>query len=80
MNNQNGKVAEALGAEATKKVFTPDEVRTLVKRDVHTAILLLDAIYRDPNTLDAVADYLYGRYQNAKHKEELEAQGSLNLK
>lgn len=59
------------------KVFTAKEVREFVKRDCNAALLLLDAIYRDPNTLDAVADYLHGRYMNSKHKEELSKQQPL---
>lgn len=62
------------GESQPKATFTLEEVKTFVKRDVNSAILLLDAIYRDPNTLDAVAEYLHGRYMNAKHKEELSKQ------
>lgn len=65
--------------QGSAKTFTPAEVREMVKRDVHTALLLLDAIYRDQDCINAVGDYLYGRYQNSKHREELKKQTELDL-
>lgn len=72
------KVSAGLGPDSPK-VFTLDEVKVFVKRDVQAALLLLDAIYRDQNTCDMVAEYLHGRYMNSKHKDELLKQQDLKL-
>lgn len=80
MNNNGNGFPPVQGTEETKKVFTPEQVREFVKRDVNAAILLLESIYRDVDTLNAVSDYLHGRYLNAKHKEELSKQQELDLK
>lgn len=73
--NNNGK--EAQGAELPT-LTQPDIVRWL-KRDLPTAINCLDAIYSDPDMLDALATFMHGRYMNSKHKEELKKQAELEL-
>lgn len=73
---------KANGVETPKGRLKPvslEQVKQWVKRDCNNALLLLEAIYRDPNTLDAVSEYLHGRHMNAVHKEELEQQKELDL-
>lgn len=65
---------------ADNKVISILQFRDWVKRDVGIAISCLEAIYRDVDTCNAVAEYLHGRYVNAKHKEELKKQGDLGFK
>lgn len=76
-NAQNGKSAQ--GAENTPKNLSIEDVRGYVKKDLGVCIHMLDAIYKDQATVDMVADILYGRYLNAKHKEELEKQTKLGV-
>jgi len=81
---EKAKIApEVLGTDEQKTPesakFSLDEVRKMVKNDMQCAILLLDAIYRDQPTMDMLADYIYGRFQNAKHKEDLAKQTKLGL-
>lgn len=59
------------------EVTSLPQVREFLKRDLSTAIHMLDAVYRDANTLNALADYLYGRLQNLKNQEELKKQPQL---
>lgn len=73
-NNKNGQSAQ--GA-ASPKPLTEGEVKEFVKKDIATAINLLDAVYRDQDTLDMLSTYLYGRFMNAKHKEELAKQTTI---
>lgn len=77
--SNNKKVSGPTPGVGPTKVFTTTEVRDFVKRDINAAIMCLDAIYKDPNTLDALADYLHGRYMNAKHSEELAKQSKLEV-
>lgn len=73
-NNKNGQSAQ--GAESPKPI-TESEVKEFVKRDIATAINLLDAIYKDQDTINMLSAYLYGRFMNAKHKEELAKQTTI---
>jgi len=73
---KNGK--EVPGTD-TPKPLSLEEVRRFVKHDVSSMMHLLDAIYRDQATMDMIADILYGRYLNAKHKDELEKQTKLEV-
>lgn len=62
------------GSSESEKVFDINQVRGFVKRDLGVAITLLEAMYKDPATCDAIADYLHGRYMNAKHADDLRRQ------
>lgn len=79
MKNNHEEVAEAPGADITKKTFTIEQVESFVKKDLSTAIHLLDAIYRDENTLHQVALFLHGRWENARHQEDLKKQTKLDI-
>lgn len=76
MDTKNNNVASP--GEATK-LLSIEDIRRMVKMDTNAALLLLDAIYRDQSTLEAISDYLHGRYMNAKHKEDLEKQTKLDV-
>lgn len=73
---KNGQSAQ--GAESPK-TLTENEVKKFLKRDIASCINLMDAIYQDEGTLDSLASFLYGRYMNSKHKEELEKQAKLEV-
>jgi len=80
MEKNGHKVSEALGADPQRKAVTIQEVRGYVRKDLQTAIMLLDAIYKDQPTCDALADYLHGRFLNHLHQEELKKQPELDFK
>lgn len=73
-NSQNGTTAR--GAKVSKPI-TESEVKKFLKSDIASCINLLDAIYQDEGTMDSLATFLYGRYMNAKHKDELNRQTEL---
>lgn len=77
MNDKKSNGVES--PQGTIKPVSLEQVRQWVKRDCNNALLLLEAIYRDPNTLDAVSEYLHGRHMNAVHKQELDNQKELDL-
>lgn len=56
------------------KALTLKDVEGLVKRDLHSCMLMLQAIHDDVDVLGALAVVLHGKYMNARHKQELEAQ------
>lgn len=72
-------VSESQGDSKHKSPPTLKEVQEFVKRDVGVCIAMLSAVHNDKPTMDALAEYLHGRYMNALHQEELKAQGNLNL-
>lgn len=83
MKNKNDQGASAQGAnvsqeEAMKKVTLP-QVKEFLKRDLNVCLHLLDSVYRDQATLDALAEFLYGRLQNDLHRKDLEKQGKIEL-
>lgn len=72
MKNSNGVVQdEALGAESDVKPVTIEVVRGFLKRDLSASIHMLDAIYRDQDILELLAQVMHGKYLNAKHVQEL---------
>lgn len=74
--SKNGSTAPGAG---TPKPLSLEQVREYVKRDLASTINLLDAIYKDQNTVEMLSDVLFGRYLNAKHKEELDKQTKLTV-
>jgi len=74
---KNGKAAQGAESPEEKKPLDIGQVREFVKRDLAACINMLDAIYRDQATTEMLSDILYGRYLNAKHKDELEKQTKL---
>lgn len=84
MVQENEKVTEGLGPKVTPEQFFEavgktdvNQVREFLKRDLSAAIHMLEAVYRDQDTLNALADYLHGRLMNAKQKHELSKQPEL---
>lgn len=75
-NSQNGKVAQ--GATVPNPL-TEAQVQEYVKKDLAVCINLLDAIYQDQATIEIIASVLYGRFMNAKHKEDLAKQTELGV-
>lgn len=80
-NKYKNGVKSELGSEAqTKRIVTLQDAQTWLKRDLQICIACLDAIYKDPNTLNALAEFLHGRYLNNLHQEELKNQTELEIK
>lgn len=81
MLETNEKVAEnGQGSDFSKMEVPPvGKVREMLKRDLGVAVTVLDAVYRDPNTLNSLADFLHGRMLNEKNREEIKKQGKLDL-
>lgn len=72
------KVSNGQGPDFTNlEVPSIGKVREMCKRDLGVALTMLEAIYRDENTLNAVADYLHGRMVNEKNRQELKKQTEL---
>lgn len=69
----------AVPGTAPKKKITRQECREFVKKDTAMCIHMLQAILADENTANSLADFLHGRYLNAEHKKELDAQTDLKI-
>lgn len=57
--------------------LTREQVHEFLKKDLQVAINCLDAIYRDQDLLNAMTDFMFGRFKNAKHKEALNGKGKV---
>lgn len=77
-NGVGSKGAEAKTSEREEKTLTLGQVKKMVARDLPTAISFLQACM-DPDIQDQVSIFLHGKYLNAKHKEELDAQTHLDI-
>lgn len=66
--------SKALGAGKSLQPPTIQEVRKMLKTDLQICLHLLESVYKDQATCDALADYLHGRFMNHWHKKELDAQ------
>lgn len=72
MKNSNGVVEEeAQGVDSVVKPVTIDMVRGFLKRDLSACIFMLDAVYRDQDILELLAQVMHGKYLNSKHVQEL---------
>lgn len=80
MEKQNGVADSPKGAESAKKDWTVAEIKKFIDRDLVAIAYLVDAIRQNPDTVEIIATFLHGRWMNAKHKEELQAQTELDLK
>lgn len=67
------------GDDKVKKVFSEAEFKKMVSNDIKFASALLQSISTDQNTMNHLAEFLYGRYQNNLHSEELKKQVKLDL-
>jgi len=79
MNTKNGVSDATLGVESEKKVLRLEDVKGLLKRDVHACILMLSAVHDDQDLLDALALSMHGKYLNRLHKAELEKQEAIEF-
>lgn len=78
MDKNQEQVSNGQGPDYTKFEVPPvTKVRELVKKDLSVCLNLLEAIYRDENTLNAVADYLHGRMVNEKNRQEIKKQAEI---
>lgn len=64
-------------APAERVEITLEKVKEWSKRDLGCAISFLNAIHSDPDMLDQVATFIYGRFKNAKEQEALKKQPEL---
>lgn len=76
MNDKNQNGSQAQGAS---QPITVGQIQGYLKNDLGIAIRCLDAIYTDPDLLQALAEFMHGRLMNAKHKKDLEAQQEIPL-
>lgn len=54
--------------------LTLDAVRKMLKIDLNCCLLMLQGMHDDPDTFEALAIHIHGKYMNQRHKEELEKQ------
>lgn len=74
MKNTNGVLSgTAQGAGPDVTPLTEDKVKEYLKRDLSAVLHMLDAIYRDQDCIDLLAQVMYGKYLNARHKAGLES-------
>lgn len=71
---EDGVSSKAQGATDGKKVLDLPQVQSLLKRDLHACLLMLQAIHDDQDALDGLALILHGKYLNSLHKAELDKQ------
>lgn len=68
------KVTEtpAPGANVSNPEIKPwslEQIDAALKRDLNTAVYCLKAIMSDPDLLAAVAQFVHGRIENARHAQ-----------
>jgi len=74
-NSNTKKETPAPGAEAPqtngqeKVVFDLDTTRKYLRRDLAGAIALLNAIHSDPDLIEQMAVFMYGRLTNHQAKQ-----------
>lgn len=67
MNNKNnGTPVDSQGAIPAKQT-----IKEWLKNDLGRSISCLNAIYSDPDLLDAVAEFMIGRLENERNRQEL---------
>lgn len=50
---------------------SPKQIAEFLKKDLAIAINCLAAIHSDPDMIDSLAAFMYGRYLNSKNKPEI---------
>lgn len=55
------------------------KIKEWMKRDLGFAISFLQALYTDPDMMDAVAQFMHGRLLNHKNQEALKNQTKLDI-
>lgn len=79
IKNSKGPAEQGSAPQLPPVAPTIDQVRGYVKDDIARALNLLDSVYRDVNTMNALADFLHGRLMNAYNAEALKKQTELEL-
>lgn len=51
--------------------ITAEKLQEYLKNDLQIAIACLDAIYRDPDLLIAISQFMHGRFMNHRAAKEL---------
>lgn len=77
MNDKNGVVKEAVPGAGSSAVLTEVQVKDMLKRDLSACVFMLDAIYKDQDIVDLLAQVMHGKYMNARHKAELDLQSKV---
>lgn len=70
MYNKKQKVEEVAQGQIPPVApveVTLEKVKEWSKRDIGCAISFLNAIHQDPDLMDAVCTFIYGRFQNSKN-------------
>jgi len=70
MVNNNKQSATTQGVDPEK--LTPATIKTYLQKDIGLAVGCLNAILSDPDMLESLAQFMYGRYLNASHKPKTE--------
>lgn len=80
MKKENGKATAAQGAEVAKEKgeITLVTIKKWLKHDLSAAVSCLNAIQTDPDLLDSVAMFMFGRFQNDMNKKKAE-QDQMNI-
>lgn len=76
---KNSKQSESV-KDGKDKPLTIGEMEKMLKRDIQSAFLLLQALNEDVNTQKAISTFLHGQYLNRRHQEELAKQEQLDIK
>jgi len=54
-----------------EKVYTIAEVKSFLQKDLHTCLIMLQAVHDDQDALLALATVMHGKYLNHRHKQSL---------
>lgn len=76
MKNQTQNGSESVKDRIT---LTAAQIEQMVKRDIQSALLLLQAIHDDVDVCRAVATFLHGKYMNDLHTKELANQSKVEV-
>lgn len=69
LNGSEAQGVDTEHVEEAKKQVTVETTKEWLKKDLGIAITCLNAMYTDPDLLENLAEFLHGRWMNAKHKE-----------
>jgi len=64
--------------QGVRKTFTESEFRKMIENDLKSSVSFLMAVVNDPNTINAINEYMYGKYLNQIHQKELQDQMEIN--
>jgi len=73
MEKNNKQTSETQGVEDVNN----ENIRTWIKNDLNKFIHFLNMIYTDQDMINYLADFVQGRIDNARHKEQEEFQQTI---